>query len=129
MELRPWLGSRRAADVLALDDLPQCSNRDVWRNGVLHQAIGCTMLVSLDNGNLHPQRQILIPLPSQGPSHTAPFLSRLRLGDAPATGAAGGRPWPSIGVPSQWMACAATAAAGDARETASADWDSKSGAA
>jgi len=80
VELRPWLGSRRAVDILALDDLPQCSNRGVWSNGVLYHAIGYTTLMSLDNGNLDPQRQSLVPLPSQEPSHTAPYLSRLRLG-------------------------------------------------
>jgi len=80
VELRPWLGRWRAVDVRVLYELPQCSNRDVWSNGVLYQALGCTTLVSLDNGSLDPQIQSLVPLPSQGPSHTAPYLSRLRLG-------------------------------------------------
>jgi len=84
--VRPWLGSRRAVDVLALDDLPQCSNRGDWSNGVLFQAIWCTTLVSLGNGNLDSQRQSLVPLPSQGPSDTALYLSRLRLGGRSGNG-------------------------------------------
>jgi len=84
--VRPWLCSRCAVDVLALDDLPQCSNRGVWSNGVLYQAIWCTTLVSLDNGNLDSQRQSLIPLPSEGPSETAPYLNRLRLGGRSGNG-------------------------------------------
>ena len=84
--MRPWLGSRRAVDILALDDLPQCSNRGVWSNGVLYHAIWCTTLVSLDKGNLDSQRKSLVPLSSQGPSHTAPYLSRLRFGGRSGNG-------------------------------------------